>query len=60
MTKRYAIHIYVDNNTVTIVVERNGRFYDEVGFHVEEVREISHYITKLLAEEILSEKEKQK
>ena len=58
MAKRYAIHIYVDNNTVTIAVEKNGRFYDEVEYHIEEVREINHYITKLLVREILSEKEK--
>jgi len=58
MTKRYAIHIYVDNNTVTIVVEKNGRFYDEVEYHIEEVREINYYITKLLVREILNEKEK--
>jgi hypothetical protein len=58
MAKRYAIHIYVDNNTVTIVVEKNGRLYDEVEYHIEEVREINYYITKLLVREILSEKEK--
>jgi len=60
MAKHYTIHIIVDANEVTIIVERNGRLYDEVEFHVEEIREISHYITKLLAREILSEKEKQK
>ena len=59
MTKRYVIYIYVDNDdTVNIVVEKNGRLYDEVEYHVEEVREINYYITKLLVEEILSEKEK--
>jgi len=60
MAKHYTIHIIVDANEVTIIVERSGRFYDEVEFHVEEVREMSHYIAELLAGWILSEKEEQK
>ena len=60
MAKHYTIHIIVDANEVAIIVERNGRLYDEVEFHVEEIREINYYITKLLTREILSEKEKQK
>jgi len=55
MAKHYTVHIIVDADEVTIIVERNGRFYDEVEFHVEEIGEINYYITKLLAGEILSE-----
>jgi len=60
MAKHYTVHIIVDADEVIIIVERNGRFYDEVEFHVEEIGEINYYITELLAEEILSKKEKQK
>ena len=41
---RYVITVDVREDEVSVVVSRNGRYYDEVSFHITEVGGFSEYM----------------
>lgn len=56
---RYVIDVNVSGNEIRVDVSKNGKFVDEVSFHISEIEEFSEYmdyITTQILREIMGEK----
>ena len=48
MPRHWRIDILSTDDEVTVLVERDGRFFDEAGFHPSEKNELLNYLSKTL------------